>query len=60
MFKCKVRLKRENTSEDFYNFMEFLCQTSVTSGITVAKTLLMIFSTRIASVLHLPNAITVT
>ena len=29
--------------EDFYNFVEFLCPPSITSGITVAETLLMIF-----------------
>ena len=31
------------TCEDFYNFVEFLCPTSITSGIIVAETLLMIF-----------------
>ena len=29
--------------EDFYNFVEFLCPPSITSGFTVAETLLMIF-----------------
>ena len=29
--------------EDFYNFVALLCLSSITSGITVAETLLMIF-----------------
>ena len=33
-----------NIHEDFYNFVELLCPTStITSGLTVAETLLMIF-----------------
>ena len=43
--------------EDFYNFVELLCPTSTTSGIAVAETLFIHFSTRIAIVFHFSNAI---
>ena len=33
----------QEIAEDFYNFVELLCPTSITSGIAVAETLLMIF-----------------
>ena len=54
MSKCKVTVDDisdsglamkfvTNTHEDFYNFISLLCPTSITSGITAAETLLMIF-----------------
>ena len=33
----------QEIAEDFYNFVELLCPTFITSGIAVAETLLMIF-----------------
>ena len=43
--------------EDFYNFVEVLCANSMTSGIAIAETQLIIFPTRIAMVLYFSNAI---